>query len=130
MDKYLKELEEYKYNVKYYFEKSKDIQIINKEIDKLKINCESNIKEDICKTLGNEKNEITNIFMSIKKVEERINNLSQPYKNIFYYRYIKNLNFDEIAKNLNYSTKRIYQLHKLGLDIYCKNIELEDFSIN
>ena len=46
----------------------------------------------------------------------------QPYRVIFYLKYISLLTFDQIADKLNYSTKRIYQLHNEGLDIIIKKI--------
>ena len=31
--------------------------------------------------------------------------------------------FDEIGEKMNYSTKRIYQLHQKALEIYCERFQ-------
>ena len=55
------------------------------------------------------------------QIEERIDKLQQPYKSVLLYRYISLYSFGEIAKKMNYSTKRIYQLHQEGIEIYVKS---------
>ena len=55
-----------------------------------------------------------------QKIHNQINGLEPPFKNVLYYRYICDKTFCEIADKMNYSTKRIYQLHKEAIDIYCK----------
>jgi DNA-directed RNA polymerase specialized sigma subunit len=49
----------------------------------------------------------------------RIDTMDQPFKNVLYFRYVCMKTFDEVAMKMNYSTKRIYQLHQKALDIYC-----------
>ena len=60
-----------------------------------------------------------------KNIESLIQSLSQPYKTIMYMKYVSFMTFDEIASKMNYSTKRIYQLHSEGfsrlLDIVSSN---------
>ena len=53
----------------------------------------------------------------------RIDKMSQPFKNVLYFRYVCMKTFDEIALKMNYSTKRIYQLHQKALEIYCQRYE-------
>lgn len=50
----------------------------------------------------------------------RIDKMNQPFKNVLYFRYVCMKTFDEIALKMNYSTKRIYQLHQKALEIYCQ----------
>ena len=53
----------------------------------------------------------------------RIDKMNQPFKNVLYFRYVCMKTFDEIALKMNYSTKRIYQLHQKALEIYCQKYE-------
>ena len=59
------------------------------------------------------------IITKKQEIENRISRLEQPYRNIFFLKYINMNTYDEIAFKMNYSSKRIYQLHKKGLEIYC-----------
>ena len=104
----LKELlESYKFDSQYIKAKTKEIESFNciaKSTSRL-----DSIKEIEEKTLSK---------LLDKKVfiEDLIQKLKQPYKTLFYMKYISFLTFDQIADRLNYSTKRIYQLHKEGMD--------------
>lgn len=72
----------------------------------------------------------------IKSLEKRqsiltkIDTMSQPYKNVLYFRYVCMKSFDEIADKMNYSTKRIYQLHQKALEIYCQRYEKKQINSN
>ena len=66
------------------------------------------------------------LVSALKKRQDilgRIDTMDQPYKNILYFRYVCMKTFDQIAYQMNYSTKRIYQLHQEGLDIYCEKFK-------
>ena len=58
------------------------------------------------------------VFMDAKKkrIDQLIERLNQPYRIIMYLKYITFLTFDQIADQMNYSTKRIYQLHSEGVN--------------
>ena len=51
-------------------------------------------------------------------VERKINTLSQPYKNILFYKYVCKYETKQIAKRIGYSVTRIYQLHNQALELY------------
>lgn len=55
-----------------------------------------------------------------QQIHNQINSIEQPYRNILYFRYVCDKTFDQIAFKMNYSTKRIYQLHKEAIYIYCQ----------
>lgn len=126
----LKELKSYAYELQYYNEKLKDMEKLTKVINELKSKLsdmkikgydttltviELNNLEDkqvlLSKTLSN-------ILNKNQKVESKIEDMFQPYKNILFLKYVKNLSFDEIATKMNYSSKRIYQLHKIAVSMY------------
>ena len=127
----VKELADYKYESEYFLERYKNVQefnsIINKMNDRANILSNGNvsvyaISEGNLKKLQAQQYEEENLLLDLirKKqiIEERIDGLDQPYKNVLLYRYISLYSFGEIAKKMNYSTKRIYQLHQEGVEAY------------
>ena len=137
LNKALRELEDYKYEYQYFQEKSKEIDRLKKEIQKsydrlneLKANkidtTELNIQlQKIIDKQTSEENALLNILERKQSIEKKLDNLPQPYKNIFFLKYISMNTFDQIALKMNYSTKRIYQLHKKGVILYCSMCESE-----
>lgn len=103
-------LEEYWYDNKYLEEKTKEIESINHLI---KIGKTSNL---IITTKKHSEMEISKIVKKKKYIETLFQKLIQPYQILMYLRYISFLTFDEIADRMNYSTKRIYQLHTEALN--------------
>lgn len=102
-------LEEYWYDNQYLNEKAKEInkmeKILNNEKD----------SKFLLNTKQYEEDQMLKIIEKKKYIESLIQNLSQPYRTIMYMKYISFLTFDQIAGKMNYSTKRIYQLHSEGL---------------
>lgn len=129
-DRKLKELKSYAYELQYYNEKLKDMEKLTKEINLLKLKLsDMEIKGyDTTLTVIELKNledkqillnkMLSKILNNNQKVEARIEDIFQPYKNILFLKYVKNFSFDEIASKMNYSSKRIYQLHKIALSMY------------
>ena len=127
----IKELESYKYDFQYYQEKSNEIEKLKNEIKKsyerLNEMMQNKIEnselecqlQKIIDKQSKEEDFLLSILNKKQEIEKRISLLDQPYKNIFFMKYINLNTFDEIALKMNYSTKRIYQLHKIGLSIYC-----------
>lgn len=123
-----KRLEDYWYDNQYYIEKSKEVEKFKLEIAKI---------IDPNMTLGNksafseqlndqytqfiqkqleETNKLLIMLENKEKVEGYIQLLPQPHRTLFYLKYITCLTFDQVAAKMNYSTKRIYQLHNEGLE--------------
>ena len=73
-----------------------------------------------------EENILCREIQKIKELEVAINNLNQPSKTILLSRYILDFTFDEIAKDLFYSTKRIYQLHSQAVQELKEIFELQN----
>ena len=131
----LKRLESYKYDLQFHKEKTEELEKLKQEItkiqliiyDKTKKHIEATIEESqlsrLKSTYGEELSTLNAIEASKKNIEKQIESLQQPYKNILYLRYIKDNSFDEIASKMNYSSKRIYQLHKEALDHYTKQTD-------
>lgn len=117
------ELKGYWYDYQYYLEKSKDIERLKAEIEKSYSRIESMRNKDkniadleekilwILKKQAEEETVLLGLLTKKQAIESSINAIPQPYKTIIFLRYVRFLTFDEIAAKLNYSTKRIYQLH-------------------
>lgn len=133
--KVMEELESYIFDYQYFLEKSKDIDKLKKEIDNMlyKINDMKLKKFDtqdaeeqlniLVLNHSKENKSLQRLIVQREKIENRIEEVPQPYKNILYLKYIKGNSFEEIAKKMHYSTKRIYQLHKEGIKIYTQYVE-------
>lgn len=111
-------LDDYWYDVQYLKEKTKELNSIN---ILLKTNSPASFKQ----IKKHEEHQISQIIENKKYVETLFQNLHQPYRTIMYMKYISFLTFDQIADKMNYSTKRIYQLHSEGLNIILNNINSE-----
>ena len=102
----LKELlEEYWYDNQYLKEKAKEVETMNKLI------LAGKGSDFLSETKLYEEAEMSKIIEKKKHIENLLQNLTQPYRTIMYMKYITFLTFDQIADRMNYSTKRIYQLH-------------------
>jgi len=112
-------LEEYKYDKKYLEEKAKEVESINSLI---KTGKTSNFI--LCTKKQNEI-EISKILKKKNFIEMLFQKLLQPYQILMYLKYVSLLTFDEIADRMNYSTKRIYQLHTNALNKLLNIINME-----
>lgn len=107
----LKELlDSYWYDKQYLNEKAKEIQSMQNLISK------NNNIELFYDSKDYEESIAHNLIEKKKYIEGLIQELSQPYRTIFYLKYITFLTFDQIADRIGYSTKRIYQLHSEGFE--------------
>ena len=107
-------LEGFSLNKKFYEELTKDLSELNKKIEtpNIDINTYNSIKYEI-ETLDKECHRVKN---EIDFIEDVINSLEQPSKNILYYKFVKKLPHLDIAIRMNYSIQRIYQLYNLALN--------------
>ena len=128
-------LESYKFEVKYYNERRTEADIVMNNI-KATIKVLNNIKDEVpnkdlvkdlilsyTKDVLKIENNLAEINLKIKSIENLIENVSQPYRNVLHYKYIVGLSVEQIADKMNYSTQRIYQLHEIGIN---EIIEKED----
>ncbi len=102
-------LEEYWYDNQYLKEKVKEVEEMNQLIRLGKAS------EIIIETKKHEEHEMSKIIKKKNYIESLFQNLSQPYRTLMYFKYISFLTFDQIASRMNYSTKRIYQLHNTAI---------------
>ena len=109
-------LEDYWYDNQYLKEKAKEVESMNNLIRSGKGS------DFIVSTKQYEESEMSKIIEKKKYIEGLFQNLNQPYRTIMYMKYITFLTFDQIADRMNYSTKRIYQLHSEAFSILLNSI--------
>lgn len=115
-------LEEYWYDNQFLKEKAKEVEAMDTLIRMGKGS------DFIATTKQYEVSEMSKIIEKKKYIEGLFQNLNQPYRTIMYMKYIVFLTFDQIADRMNYSTKRIYQLHSEALSILLSNINETNIS--
>ncbi len=57
----------------------------------------------------------------IEFVDEMLQSLNPPMRNVLYFKYVKNHSYQDISLKMNYSIARIYQLHKEAIIILEEN---------
>ena len=129
-----KELREYRDNIKYIEEKQNDIEEIKTRLEKVtsrismtktsNINTEGDsFSNGIIKlqALQQEYDEKLKELM-LKKyiIDEKIDKLDTQYRNILFFRYARNMNWDKIAERIGYDERYTYKLHGKALFEYTK----------
>ena len=127
------ELREYRDNIKYIEEKQNDAEELRTRIEKITSNITgmpnakgSNLDktpfeesldriQEIQKDCNKKLQELL-----IKKylVENKIEQLEQPYKSILYLKYIRGINLFKVSEELNYSYRHIKNLHQEAIEKY------------
>ena len=119
-EKLRKLFEEYWYDNQFVKEKMKEINSIDKQIQ------EGSKSEILIRSKEYETAEITKVIEKKKYIESLFEALPQPHRTVMYMKYVSFLTFDQIADRMNYSTKRIYQLHAEALDTLLVNINSQN----
>ncbi len=128
------ELNEYRENIKYIEEKLNDTEEVRSKVEKvttmlsltktnnsnespdkfadaisrldeLKIDCSKKLEELIIKKF---------------QIDEKIENMEQPYRNILFYRYTRGKSWNDVANDLGYTREYICNLHGEALYLYSK----------
>ncbi len=121
-------LESYLYDEQYLKEKIKELEKIKNRSERI---FEESVEDVTFVTVGqNEKQIVLEIYLKKQKIENLFQQLQQPYKTLMYLKYINFCSFDQVADKMNYSTKRIYQLHNEALQMILKNIEKDNLKIS
>lgn len=128
------ELNEYRENIKYIEEKLNDTEEVRSKVEKvttmlsltktnksnespdkfadaicrldeLKIDCSKKLEELIIKKF---------------QIDEKIENMEQPYRNILFYRYTRGKSWNDVANDLGYTREYICNLHGEALYLYSR----------
>ena len=74
--------------------------------------------------MKNEKyGQLIKMYKTKKQIEDKIDLLEQPYRNILYFKYIKGRNLTEVAYKINYDYDYTKKMHGIALLIYKKESE-------
>lgn len=128
------ELNEYRENIKYIEEKINDTEEIKSRVEKVtstlsltKTNSSSESPDrfaDAINRLEELKVDCTEKMkeLLIKKfnIDDKIDSLEQPYRNVLFYRYTRGKSWQDVAKELGYTLDYIYDLHREALYLYSK----------
>lgn len=128
------ELRDYRYNIKYIEEKLQDIEetkaLAVKVTPKLSPTKTNSKKEnndkigDSIARLEQLKNisdyKIKKLLMKKFDIDDKIESLGFPYRDILFYRYTRANSWIDIAEKLGYSERWILQLHGEALYLYSK----------
>lgn len=130
-----KELREYRDNIKYIEEKQNDAEELKSRIGKLTANLTGmpNGKGENPDVAPFEENldRIKDIEIDCNKklqellvkkyiVENKIEQLEQPFKSILYLKYIRGINLYKISEQINYSYIHVKRMHTEAIEKYSK----------
>ena len=128
------ELREYRENLKYINEKQDDIEelkaILEKTTTRLSKTKTSNnsmsadkFSDGIDRLHELEKDydkKLQDILLKKFVIDDKIELVEQPYKNILFYRYARGKEWKDIADQLGYNTQYVFELHGEALYLYSK----------
>lgn len=127
------ELREYRDNIKYIDEKQNDVEELRTRIEKTTkvLNTTPNGKGtnldkapfeeslDKIKDIEQEcSDKLQELLVKKYLVENKIEQLEQPFKSILYLKYIRGMTLYDVSRELNYSYRQIKNLHKEAVEKY------------
>lgn len=134
IDEARKELREYRDNIKYIDEKQSDSEELRNRIEKISNSNvdglpkgkgtnpdEAPFEESLDKIMQiqeNCKEKLRELLIKKFVVENKIDQLEQPYKSILYMKYIRGINLYKVSEELGYSYQHIKRMHKEAIEQY------------
>ena len=127
------ELREYRDNIKYIEEKQNDAEELRTRIEKITKNItgipnakgdnpdKAPFEESLDRIKEIEKDcnkKLQELLLKKYLVENKIEQLEQPYKSILYLKYIRGINLYKVSEELNYSYRHIKTLHQEAIEKY------------
>ncbi len=133
IEKAKQELREYRDNIKYIEEKQNDAEELRTRIEKITNNItgmpnakgdnpdKAPFEESLDKIKEIEKDcnkKLRELLLKKYLVENKIEQLEQPYKSILYLKYIRGINLYKVSEELCYCYKHIKRLHQEAVEKY------------
>lgn len=128
------ELNEYRENIKYIEEKLDDVEEVKSRVEK--------VTSTISLTKTNSTNErvdkfadaiskleelkidctekMKNLLLKKFNIDDKIEKVEQPYRNVLFYRYTRGKSWDDVADELGYTVRNALILHGEALYLYSK----------
>ena len=128
-----KELREYRDSIKYIEEKQNDAEELRTRIEKTTKTIKSTpsgkgydpdkapFEESLDKIQEIEKDcykKLQELLLKKYSVENKIEQLEQPYKSILYLKYIRGINLYDISRDLGYSYRHTKRVHQEAIEKY------------
>ena len=128
------ELNEYRENIKYIEEKLDDTEEVKSKVEKITSTLsltKSNIPGESNDKFADAINRLEELKLDcnekmqkllLKKfvIDEKIEKVNQPYRNILFYRYTRGKSWEQVASELGYSRDYACELHGEALYLYSK----------
>ena len=128
------ELNEYRDNIKYIEEKLEDTEEVRSKIEKVttilsitKTNSSNESPDKFAEAINKLEelkidctDKMTVLLIKKFKIDEKIEKVNQPYRNILFYRYTRGKSWRNVADELGYKEDYIYDLHGEALYLYSK----------
>ena len=133
LEKAKQELREYRDNIKYIEEKQNDAEELRARIEKITSNLtgmpnakgenpdKAPFEESLDRIKEIEKDcnkKLQELLLKKYLVENKIEQLEQPYKSILYLKYIRGINLYKVSEELNYSYQHIKRMHQEAIEKY------------
>lgn len=129
-----KELNEYRDNIKYIEGRLEDTEEVKARVEKItttysetKTNSSSESTDkfaDAISRLEELKLDCTDKMQELLKnkfkIDDKIEKVEQPYKNVLFYRYARGMGWTKVADELGYTIQYIWELHGEALYLYSK----------
>lgn len=128
------ELNEYRDNIKYIEDKLDDTEEVKAKVEKItttysetKTNSSSESHDKFADALSRLEElkidcteKMQELLLKKFEIDEKIEKVEQPYKNVLFYRYTKGLEWNEVAKKIGYTRDYVCELHGEALYLYSK----------
>lgn len=129
-----KELNQYREDIKYIEEKLNDTEEVKSRVEKVttvfsltKTNSSSESLDKFADAINrleelkiDYSDRMKELLMKKFKIDDKIELIEQPYKNILFYRYTRSKSWNDVANELGYTREYICDLHGEALYLYSK----------
>lgn len=134
IEKSKKELKQYREDIKYIEEKLNDTEELRAKVEKVttvlsltKTNSSSDSPDKFADAISKLEelkidcsDRMKDLLIKKFKIDDKIDMMEQPYKNILFYRYSRGKNWNDVANELGYTRDYACELHGEALYLYSK----------
>lgn len=134
IEKAKKELNEYREDIKYIEEKLNDTEEVKSRVEKVttvlsltKTNSSSESPDKFADAISRLEelkldcsDRMKDLLIKKFQIDDKIELVEQPYKNILFYRYTRGKSWNDVAKELGYTRDYACELHGEALYLYSK----------
>lgn len=134
IEKSKKELKQYREDIKYIEEKLNDTEELRTKVEKVttilsltKTNSSNDSPDKFADAISKLEelkidcsDRMKDLLIKKFKIDDKIDMIEQPYKNILFYRYSRGKNWNDVANELGYTRDYACELHGEALYLYSK----------